>query len=188
MGSLRTLSYQLALPTIRSHVVYSVQQCCMEPLAQPCAGPMEELLVEYTTISQMEIAFGDAVDKAYVQGYVADRRLNDFAAKVSRAVLLITGDDRSHALYTLFFGKKALFEFRRPMLGAQLEAMRKWVPSLENSEHEALKALASPEVKEKFTTLGAQPMPMSPSDFDAFLKSETARMAQVVKAAKIEAQ
>ena len=53
---------------------------------------------------------------------------------------------------------------------------------------EALKALASPEVKEKLTTLGAQPMPMSPSEFDAFLKSETARMAQVVKAAHIQAQ
>ena len=53
---------------------------------------------------------------------------------------------------------------------------------------EALKALASPEVKEKFTTLGAQPMPMSPSEFDAFLKAETARMAQVVKAAHIQAQ
>lgn len=52
----------------------------------------------------------------------------------------------------------------------------------------ALKALASPEVKEKFTTLGAQPMPMSPADFDAFLKSETARMAQVVKAAHIQVQ
>jgi tripartite-type tricarboxylate transporter receptor subunit TctC len=53
---------------------------------------------------------------------------------------------------------------------------------------EALKALASPEVKEKLATLGAQPMPMSPSEFDAFLKAETARIAQVVKAAKIEAQ
>ena len=53
---------------------------------------------------------------------------------------------------------------------------------------EALAALASPEVKQKLTTLGAEPMPMSPAQFDAFLKAETARMAQVVKAAKIEAQ
>jgi tripartite-type tricarboxylate transporter receptor subunit TctC len=53
---------------------------------------------------------------------------------------------------------------------------------------EALAALASPEVKQKLTTLGAEPMPMSPAQFDAFLTAETARMAQVVKAAKIEAQ
>ena len=53
---------------------------------------------------------------------------------------------------------------------------------------EALKALASPEVKEKLAVLGADPMPMSAAAFDAFLKSETARMADVVKAAGIKAQ
>jgi tripartite-type tricarboxylate transporter receptor subunit TctC len=53
---------------------------------------------------------------------------------------------------------------------------------------EALQALASPEVKEKLKVLGAQPMTMSPAAFDAFLKAETARMAQVVKAARIQTQ
>ena len=53
---------------------------------------------------------------------------------------------------------------------------------------EALKALASPEVKEKLAVLGAEPMPMSAAAFDAFLKSETARMADVVRAAGIKAQ
>jgi tripartite-type tricarboxylate transporter receptor subunit TctC len=53
---------------------------------------------------------------------------------------------------------------------------------------EALKALASPEVKEKLAGFGAEPMPMSPAAFDAFLKSEMARMAQVVKSAGIKAQ
>jgi tripartite-type tricarboxylate transporter receptor subunit TctC len=53
---------------------------------------------------------------------------------------------------------------------------------------EALKALASPEVKEKLAVLGAEPMPMSPSAFDAFIRSETARMAEIVKAAGIKAQ
>ena len=53
---------------------------------------------------------------------------------------------------------------------------------------EALKALASPEVKEKLAVLGAEPMPMSPSAFDAFLRAETARIAEIVKAAGIKAQ
>ena len=53
---------------------------------------------------------------------------------------------------------------------------------------EALKALASPEIKDKLAVLGAEPMPMTPAAFDAFLRKETARMAEVVKAAKIPTQ
>ena len=53
---------------------------------------------------------------------------------------------------------------------------------------EALKALASPEAREKLAVLGAEPMPMSPAVFDAFIQSEAARMAQVVKSAGIQVQ
>ncbi len=53
---------------------------------------------------------------------------------------------------------------------------------------EALKALASAEVKQKLAGFGAEPMPMSSAAFDAFIKAETARMAQVVKSAGIKAQ
>jgi tripartite-type tricarboxylate transporter receptor subunit TctC len=53
---------------------------------------------------------------------------------------------------------------------------------------EALKALAAPEVKEKLTLLGAEPMPMAPAAFDEFLRVETARAADIVKKAGIKAQ
>ncbi len=53
---------------------------------------------------------------------------------------------------------------------------------------EATKALANPEVKEKLAVLGAEPMPMTPAAFDAFIRSETARMAEVVKSANIKLQ
>ncbi len=59
---------------------------------------------------------------------------------------------------------------------------------IERLNAEALKALASPEVKEKLAVLGAEPMPMGPAEFDAFVKTETARMADVVKAAGIKVQ
>jgi tripartite-type tricarboxylate transporter receptor subunit TctC len=53
---------------------------------------------------------------------------------------------------------------------------------------EATKALANPDVKEKLAVLGAEPMPMTPAAFDAFIRSETARMAEVVKSANIQVQ
>jgi tripartite-type tricarboxylate transporter receptor subunit TctC len=61
-------------------------------------------------------------------------------------------------------------------------------PVIDRLNAEALKALASPEIKEKLAVLGAEPMPMTPAAFDAFLKTETARMAQVVKSAGIQVQ
>ena len=59
---------------------------------------------------------------------------------------------------------------------------------VERLNAEALKALASPEVREKLTVLGAEPMAMTPAAFDAFIKAEGARMAQVVKSAGIQVQ
>jgi tripartite-type tricarboxylate transporter receptor subunit TctC len=61
-------------------------------------------------------------------------------------------------------------------------------PIVERLNAEATRALASPEIKEKLAVLGAEPMPMTPAAFDAFLRTETARMAKVVKAAKIPTQ
>jgi tripartite-type tricarboxylate transporter receptor subunit TctC len=49
-------------------------------------------------------------------------------------------------------------------------------------------ALGTPAVKERLEFLGAEPMPMSPAACDAFLKSEVARMAGVVKSAGIKTQ
>ncbi len=51
---------------------------------------------------------------------------------------------------------------------------------------ETVKALRSPELREKFNTLVMDPMPMSPADFDAFLKKDIQLNAELVKAAGIE--
>jgi len=59
---------------------------------------------------------------------------------------------------------------------------------VERLNAEAIKALASPEVMEKLTVLGAEPMTMGPAAFDAFIKSEAARMSQVIKSAGIQVQ
>lgn len=59
---------------------------------------------------------------------------------------------------------------------------------VERLNAEIVKVLESPETKQRFTALGAEPMIMTPAEFDAFLKAETARMQQVVTNAKIPVQ
>jgi tripartite-type tricarboxylate transporter receptor subunit TctC len=48
---------------------------------------------------------------------------------------------------------------------------------------EVLKALASPEVKERFSKLGADAWTMKPEQFDAYIKEEITSNARLVKAA-----
>lgn len=53
---------------------------------------------------------------------------------------------------------------------------------------EAVKALASPEVKERLTQLGAEPLPMTPEAFNAYIRTEMDSAARIAKAAKLQVQ
>jgi tripartite-type tricarboxylate transporter receptor subunit TctC len=53
---------------------------------------------------------------------------------------------------------------------------------------EAVKALATPEVKERMTKLGADAFPMTPEQFNAFIRTEMESAARIAKAANLKAQ
>jgi tripartite-type tricarboxylate transporter receptor subunit TctC len=50
----------------------------------------------------------------------------------------------------------------------------------------ALKALQAPDVRERLASLGADPMPMTPEQFDALIRDELAGNAEIIKAAGIK--
>lgn len=49
-----------------------------------------------------------------------------------------------------------------------------------------LKALQAPEVRERLASLGAEPMPLTPEQFDALIRDEMASNAVIIKAAGIK--
>ena len=51
---------------------------------------------------------------------------------------------------------------------------------------EILKVLRAPELGERLRALGAQPLPMQPQEFDAFLAADTQTMGRIVRAANIK--
>ena len=53
---------------------------------------------------------------------------------------------------------------------------------------ETAKALRDPDVKEKLAKLGVQPMPMTPAQFDDYVRRELDQNAVLVKAAGIKTQ
>ena len=62
------------------------------------------------------------------------------------------------------------------------------VPVLKRLHDEAVKALANPEVKERMARLGADPLPMSPEAFNAFIKTEVESAARIARAANLKGQ
>jgi tripartite-type tricarboxylate transporter receptor subunit TctC len=55
-------------------------------------------------------------------------------------------------------------------------------------QDELVKALATPEVKERFERLGAEAWTLKPEQFDAYIKDEIKSNAALVKAARLEVQ
>ena len=53
---------------------------------------------------------------------------------------------------------------------------------------EVVRALASPEVGERFTKLGAEPWTLEPEQFDAYIRDEIGANARLVKAAGLSPQ
>jgi tripartite-type tricarboxylate transporter receptor subunit TctC len=53
---------------------------------------------------------------------------------------------------------------------------------------EIARGIEAPDIKERFAALGMEPISGSPEDFEKFLKAETAKWSQLVKAANIKAQ
>ena len=63
----------------------------------------------------------------------------------------------------------------------------KVAPAMRASLHEAIaKALAHPATRERLKNLGADPMPMTPDEFDAHVRKEIELNRELVKAAGIK--
>jgi tripartite-type tricarboxylate transporter receptor subunit TctC len=61
-------------------------------------------------------------------------------------------------------------------------------PMVKRIHAETQKALQSPEMMARMKTIGAEPMPMTPEEFDAHVREEIRRNAALVKAAGIQPQ
>jgi tripartite-type tricarboxylate transporter receptor subunit TctC len=70
-----------------------------------------------------------------------------------------------------------------------LSAPAKTPPAaIERVHAEVVRALKSPDVRAAFNTAGAEPVGSTPGEFTAFVRSETAKWAKVVKAAGIKGE
>ncbi len=140
--AVRTLDHRTSILALLPQVSYTLSQLRARSEGAPHVVAFEGLRAEGVEVLTTELSLAEELVNTQAVVDMADDSLDDFAAKVSKAALTITRDDRQSALYLHFFGGKSMSEFRRPNLGKQLEAMRKWKTSLEQSPHPALQAMA----------------------------------------------
>lgn len=140
--SARVLNARSSLISLLGEIRYTLSRLQANPLTTAHAPAFQALRDEWTPTLNREISINEAISDAQALIDAADDTVDNFASRLSKAILTITRDDRSHTVYTHFFGNKSLSEFRRPVLGAQLEAMRPWADSLVASPHPSLTAMA----------------------------------------------
>jgi hypothetical protein len=148
--AIRNLSHLIALVPLRGEIIHTHDQVKAHPLTQSYVPVFEGLRDDWSTVFAEELTLRDGLSAANARVATSDAALNDLASRVSKSLLTLTGDDRTHPLYVAYFKKKSLSEFKRPMLGKQLEAMKGWVPELMKSDIPTLVALA-PEVESAVT-------------------------------------
>jgi hypothetical protein len=143
MSTARLLDSRSALLSLLLELRYSIGRFQADPLASFCVQEFQSCRAECLVVQSQELDLLERLSSAQASVDIADENLDDFASRLSKAVLTITRDDRSHSIYLHFFGKKSISVFIRPKLGIELEAARGWGESLMTSQFPALQAMAA---------------------------------------------
>ncbi|TKD00512.1 hypothetical protein [Polyangium fumosum] len=140
--AVRTIHPRTSLGSVLAEITYTHSRLKAHPLGAPHVAAFEALRAEWPAVHNKELVVRDAITDAQALIDHVDDLLDNLANGVVHAILTITNGDRTHALYKHFLGNKTPSDFKRPVLGGQLEAMKAWLPALEQSEHAPLVAFA----------------------------------------------
>jgi len=141
--AVRTILPRTSLSSVLPEITYPCSRLKAHPLGAPHVAAFEALRAEWTTVHDKELVLRDAITDAQACIDHVDDLLDNLVNGVVHTILTITNGDRTHPLYKHFLGSKTPSDFKRPVLGGQLEAMKAWQPSLAQSEHAPLVAVAS---------------------------------------------
>jgi hypothetical protein len=141
---MRTLPYGLPLLELVHELSFTTAQLGAHPLGAAHIKDFETLLsaTHKGLFRQLELTSAVAVAEAKVAR--ADDVLNALLENVHLSLMQVVARDRDAPLYRRFFGAQRPSEAKRPILGAQLELMRGWVPVLQAAAQPELKALSAP--------------------------------------------
>jgi hypothetical protein len=141
---MRTLPYQFPLLDLASELGFTSAQCKAHPLGAALAKDFDDLLATTQKAILKEIDLVVALAAAEAKVARADDALNQLLDQINLVLLGLVGKNREAPLYQRFFGGQRPSDAKRPILGAQLEMMRDWIPTLQAATQPELKGLAAP--------------------------------------------
>jgi hypothetical protein len=113
------------------------------PLTLPLAADFVAFEETWTKVNAQEIALRNGVISAYALVGYADEVIDVIVDAIANAVLIETHNDRKALLYTRYFGARSPNQLKRFVLGAELETVRGWIPSLKGSSVASLASLGN---------------------------------------------
>lgn len=141
---MRTLPYGLPLLDLVHELTFTTAQLGAHPLGVGLTKDFDVLLVatKKAVAQQLELTSALAIAEAKVVR--ADDVLNALLESIHLILMQLVGRDRDAPLYRRFFGTQRPSEAKRPILGAQLDLMRGWLPIVQAAPQAELKAQAAP--------------------------------------------
>ena len=121
------LALTSSLNAVREDLVFTDARLLADPNVASNAKTIQGILKDWEVVQRQQFAHWDAITKAEAQVAAADDNLDDFIPVFANSIRSTSGE--KSATWKLFF-KITPYEFAAPVLGNQLEAMRRWVQLL----------------------------------------------------------
>jgi hypothetical protein len=137
-----TIILDASLADVLSENAFTLGKLQTHPLATTFTSQFDTFQATWQTTDAARTALLITLGKADGAVSAADDTLDDFVDTLDRTLLIAVKNDRKNPLYQLYFGEKLPHELKRPILGEELERVRKFIPSLQGSPVASLVALA----------------------------------------------
>lgn len=151
--AVKTLKFRLGMLSLLPHPTYTLSRLKAHPQGVPHGVRFEVLRDEGRQVLLQELDHLEVMAKAQARVVAIDFRLDEFASRLSKVLLILTADNRTNPLYKHYFDVP-LSQLTQPVLNVQLETMRKWQVSLSKSPQAALSAM-EPELAALITEANA---------------------------------
>ncbi|MFO0762405.1 MAG: hypothetical protein U0359_38555 [Byssovorax sp.] len=123
-------------------ISYTLVRCEARPLTAALAPALAGLLDDIATVAEAERKLVLALERTEVRVFLADEDIDGLIDGIVNTLLTLTGGDRSSDLYTFYLKSTPPAELKDPILGEELEAVRRWIEPLGASPHPSLMAFA----------------------------------------------